>query len=394
MSLTRGLIAARINETVDNYSRADQLLTATPVVDLNPLPVTENYTIDEVFWDGIFTDKRRFLNKMFAFQKLTVSEWVPRVPGLAHKPESQQLLDIITSNNPASSLVLVDGLEVYQPHVKSAHVMSGVGTLRLPPNANGEWLFSISSKGDASYGVPVLVMPEVWDRMQKNNSCEGCVISGLARWQPMEVSWSAHFRSTGNIPVGYFVLKDPDAITVNDHQVRTWVYPFTIMEYQSTANELFDYVYCGAHTDEKDFRQGLEIFFERYRLQFGGTHSRYLTAGDLVEELWPADFNTPADLLAQDGSARSQLELLQERVTEHMLGKSVLDELLEKMQSVLSDADLVRLSDEVKLDKRDWQKTNTTLAEQYSQFLAAVVAAKKQDSLMERLAVQTPAIFR
>ena len=48
----------------------------------------------------------------------------------------------------------------------------------------------------------------------------------------------------------------------------------------------------------------------------------------------------------------------------------------------------------LQIDKRVWQKTNTTLAEQCSQFLAAVVAEKKQDALMERLAAQTPAIFR
>jgi len=220
------------------------------------------------------------------------------------------------------------------------------------------------------------------------------VISGKARWQPMAMEWSKHFRSTGDIPPGYFILNDPDAITVEDCVTRTWVYPFTIMEYQSHSSELFDYVYCGAHTDGSCFRLGLEQFFEQYRLEFGGSHSRFLIAGDLVDGLWPADFNSPADLLALDSSARSQLELLQERVLEHALGKTVIDELLAKMQSVLSDNDLVRLSGEVEIDKRVWQKTNTTLAEQCSQFLAAVVAEKKQDALMERLGAQTPAIFR
>ena len=148
----------------------------------------------------------------------------------------------------------MDGVRVYQPYEKSVHVMNGVGTLRLPPNSNGEWLLSVSSYGDASQGVPVLVRAEVWDQIQKGSSCEGRMISGQARWQPMDTSWSAHFRSTGDIPAGYLVLQDPDAITVEAHVARTWVYPFTIMEYQSKANELFDYVYCGAHTDEEDFR--------------------------------------------------------------------------------------------------------------------------------------------
>ena len=177
--------------------------------------------------------------------------------------------------------------------------MSGVGTLRLPPNANGEWLFSVSSTGDASSGVPVLILPDVWDRIQKHNSCEGRVISCVTRWQPMAMEWSQHFRSTGDIPPGYFVLNNPDAITVEDNVTRTWVYPFTIMEYQSNVSELFDYVYCGSHTDDPAFRQGISSFFETYRLRFGGVHSRFLLAGDLVEGLWVADFNSPSELQAQ-----------------------------------------------------------------------------------------------
>jgi hypothetical protein len=396
MSLIRALVGARINETSDNYARADQFLTAKPVTDTAPPPGTESYTNDELFWREILADKRRYLNKTFFFGNLVVSEWVARVPGLAWKPESQRLLELCTlgdSQTPSRVLIL-DGMRVYQPEQKSAHVMNGVGTLRLPPNTLGEWLFSVSSQGDASYGVPVLVSPDVWERIQEDNTCEGRIISGKARWQPMDASWSTHFRSTGDIPPGYFVLRDPDAIAVEDRTVRTWVYPFTIMEYQSDAAELFDYVYCGAHTDEADFRQGLEVFFEEYRRKFGGSYSRYLIAGDLVDGLWPADFNSPAELLSLDSSARSQLELLQERVLEHALGEKVIDELLVKMQRVLTDDDLVRLSSEVGIDKRVWQKTNTILAEQCSQFLAAVVAEKKQDTLMEQLAMQAPAILR
>ena len=396
MSLVQGLIAARINETLDNYSRVDRLLTGGPAAQPAQPAESFNYTSDESFWTGVFADRQRYLNKTFNLINLMLSEWVPRVPGLAHKPESRQWLEIASqaSLGAAPKILELDGMRVYQPGEKSMHVMSGVGTLRLPPNTDGEWLFSVSSEGDASSGVLVLVKPDVWDRVQKDNSCEGRVISGQARWQPMAMEWSKHFRSTGDIPPGYFVLNDPDAISIADDVTRTWVYPFTIMEYQSDASELFDYVYCGAHTDEPAFRQGLEHFFETYRNRFGGTHSRYLIAGDLIDGLWMADYNSPAELLAQDTSARSQLDLLLERVNEHMLGQTLIDELLDKMGSVLSEDDLVRLSDEIAIDPRVWQRRNTTLAEQCSQFLAAVAAEKKQDALMERLGAQTPSVLR
>jgi hypothetical protein len=392
MSLIQGLIGARINETIYNYSRADQLLTSIPIADAILPRDTEVFTSDKSFWRAIITNRRGYVNKLFALRSLKISEWVPRVPGLAHKPESKKLLRLSTQYS--QKVVELDGWRVYQPQEKSEHVMSGVGTLRLPPNANGEWLFSVSSTGDASSGVPILVLPDVWDRIQKFNSCEGRVISCVARWQPMAMEWSKHFRSTGDIPPGYFVLDSPDAIAVEDYVARTWVYPFTIMEYPSDVNELFDYVYCGAHTDDPAFRQGISSFFETYRIRFGGIHGRFLIAGDLVEGLWAAEFNSPADLLAQDASARSQLTLLMARINERMLGKNVIKDLLEKMRTVLSGDDLIRLSSEIEIDKRVWQKTNTTLAEQCSQFLAAVVAESKQDALLERLAIQEPNILR
>jgi len=264
MSLIQGLIGSRINETLDNYSRADKLLTTRPIADTSQSAGTMVYTTDGSFWKAIFADKQRYINKLFSMHNLMVSEWVPRVPGLAHKPESKRLLSLSTKGT--QKLVELDGMRVYQPQEKSAHVMSGVGTLRLPPNSNGEWLLSVSSTGDASSGVPVLVTPDVWDRIQKDNSCEGRVITCTARWQPMAIEWSKHFRSTSDISPGYFVLNDPDAISVEDYPGRTWVYPFTIMEYQSDASELFDYVYCGAHTDDHAFRQGITAFFETYRV--------------------------------------------------------------------------------------------------------------------------------
>ena len=81
-------------------------------------------------------------------------------------------------------------------------------------------------------------------------------------------------------------------------------------------------------------------------------------------------------------------------MTDRLLGQSVIDELLVNMQGILSDDDLVRLSAEMEIDRRVWQRRSTTLAEQCSQFLAAVIAEKKQDALVERLGVQNPAILR
>ena len=78
MTLYRALTAARINETLDNYVRADQVLTAKPV----KAPVAPSdriaFETDKSFWQIIFNDKRRLVNKVFNFSNLIVSEWVPR----------------------------------------------------------------------------------------------------------------------------------------------------------------------------------------------------------------------------------------------------------------------------------------------------------------------------
>jgi hypothetical protein len=392
MTLLQGLIGARVNETLENFARIEGLLRKEPASGAGEPSGARDYESDEAFWKALVADRVGCMNCAFVFRDLVLSDWVPRVPGLAHKPESRLLESTIRSHH--QRVVALDGYKVLQPEEKSMDVMSGVGTLRLAPNTDGEWLVSGSSVGDASRGVPLLVKADVWDRIRgRSTSCEGAVVSGTARWQPMTMEWSTHFRSTGDIPSGYLVLGDPDAIAIHDRGTRTWIFPFTIMEYQSGANELFDYVYCGAHTDNCDCRSGIECFFEAYRAQFAGPHGRYLIAADLVEGLWDAVFSSPADLLARDSSARSQLELLQERVLERTLGETVIQELLADMQSVLHEDDLTRLSDEVGIGTRFWRISNTSLAEQCSQFLAAVVSEKKQDALMERIAVLRPTVI-
>ena len=87
--------------------------------------------------------------------------------------------------------------------------MGGVGTLRLPPGDDGSWLATLVGNGDVAGGVPVLMTADVWDRIQEDNSCEGRVISGTARWVPMSQHWATNFPVIRDIPRGYLLLNNP-----------------------------------------------------------------------------------------------------------------------------------------------------------------------------------------
>jgi hypothetical protein len=317
---------------------------------------------------------------------MRLSEWVARVPGLAWKPESVRIRDSVKN---AKKLI---GGYAYEPGTRSARVMGGIGTLRLPPSESGSRLGTVVRTGDVGAGVPALISSEVWDALAVDGSIEGIVISGKARWVPMSQQWATNFPVLKDIPRGYLVLDDPGKLQSTKQREQTYIAPFSIMEYVSGASELFDYVYAGVRTDEANYRDQVKQFFERYHKDVS-PQSRYLIAGDMVEPLWDADFGSPADLRRVDVGARSQLALLERRVREQMLGLDVIEQLLNKLgETVQEEQDLRRLSDEVNIKPNLWLGGGT-LAEQISQFVEAAAAQEKLDELIVRLQAEHPEWF-
>ena len=89
---------------------------------------------------------------------------------------------------------------------------------------------------------------------------------------------------------------------------------------------------------------------------------------------------------------KSQLSLLEARVRERMLGKQVIEPLLQKLGDTIHDQDeLIVLSDEIELKPALWL-AGGNLAEQISQLVDTAAQHQKLDELIVRLAARYPSL--
>jgi hypothetical protein len=389
MSLQRMLVGAHIIETTYNYARADDpfLQTGFTAADASAATTDDpKYLYDDDFWETVLRDPTKTWRKQFVFNKVTLSEWVARIPGLGWSEEAVRL------RKNAEHVERMIGGYAYDPPVKSEHVMSGVGTLRLSPGNDGSALVTLSAFGDASLGVPALMSADVFDKVQQDSSLEGRAVSGKARWIPMSETWAANFPNISKLPRGYLLLDKPDDISVIDVRRRTQIFPFTVMQYESGASELFDYVYVGASTDEGQHRKQVEAFFDKYQKDVGG-HATYLFNGDMIEPLWDAKFNSPADLRRNDPGAPSQLSLLEARVRERQIGKTDLEQLLKRMGEILTESDAKVISDEIGVPYANWYVLGTTVADMCNLLVDAAMQHNRLEALTQALAIRKPQVF-
>ena len=213
--------------------------------------------------------------------------------------------------NRAATEIISSKWHALNPPTKSVRVMGGVGTLRLPPNDDGAHIITLTSGYTRSKGVPALVSEEVWDKIAGRGTCEGRRIRVTApvRWQQMSRGWAKEFDSTGDVPQGYFVLKNPDAIEIDDDIAPVLVQPFSVMEYRDQRIELFDYVFAQADTASSSYHDSLAQFFADYAAA-QDRYGRYMLATEIKGTLWPAAYASPEDLRRSDPAAGSQLALL------------------------------------------------------------------------------------
>jgi hypothetical protein len=384
-SLREAYVDARIVETCDNYARADApLLEQTERQGSNGDDL--HYDDDETFWQDKLANPDRGWDADVFFHYAVLSEWVARVPGLYWKPESAKLRQL----SPAAIEHESDRWITYKPSGKSQKVMGGIGTFRLPSANDGTRLVTLTTTGNASAGVPALIFPDVWDKIRKFRSPEGRLLSyGKARWQAMAQGWAERFQSTRDIPRGYLVLDDPDAIQIDEFQFSNpvQIHPFTVMEYYTGSKELFDYVYATADTGDPNYRSYLETFFGQYRNELN-RYGRYLLAGDMVNSLWDAEYDSPEALRRSDPSAVPQLNLLEARVRESLQGKDTIADLLEVMGRTCADGEDVKtLSKEVGIPPTIWFRGGT-VAEICSQFLDAILHRNKLPEFVEVFALR------
>lgn len=382
MSLREAHTAVRIMEASDNFARADGPLLTHPEEAASDAH-THYYDNDAHFWERILADPAAAWGREVAFYYVVLSEWVPRVPGLFWTQEARKLRGLAEEKVAYVS----ENWRVYLPRGKSEKVMGGIGTFRMSPAADGTRLVAFTTTMNASAGVPALVSPDVWAKIGERGPHEGQLLHGQGRWQSMAEGWAARFRSTRDIPRGYLIVDDPDAIEPTDEQLPTQFHPFTVMEYYSGSKELFDYVYATGDTAYGRCRQRIMEFFDTYKDE-QERYGRYLLAGDMVDPLWEADYDTPAALRHADPSAKSQLELLEERVRESLLGEDNVERLLEALGATSESVeDVRRLSLDIGIQPAVWLRGGS-LAEVCSQFLEEVLRRGKLEELVEIFAME------
>jgi hypothetical protein len=389
MPLREAYTAVRIAETNENYARADGPLVAEPET-RGSSTYNQYYDGDEFFWRRILKGDHAedLWGEEFEFHRVSLSEWVPRVPGLFWTQEARNLRRLAEQK----VAYISEGWRVYEPDGKSGKVMGGIGTFRLPPSADGTRLATLTDSCNASAGVPALISPDVWDKIGLAGGQEGQRLDGRGCWRPMTEGWAARYKSTRDIARGYLVVSDPDSIHLRGERAPTQIHPFTVMEYYSGSKELFDYVYATGDTAYSRYRQRIEQFFESYKDR-EERYGRYLLAGDMVDALWDAQYDSPAALRAGDTSADSQLQLLQARVREHNLGDNVIEELLEALGiACRNDADLLRISRDAGIPHSAWQGGGM-LAEKASRLVHVAVQREKILELVEVVALENPEII-
>jgi len=387
MGLREAFAGVHVLETCHNYARADDPLSQPP--EARPHGCNINLYNYRALWESILSDPESFWGRVVEFDPAALSEWVARVPGLYWRPGSEQLRRL----SPAAVESQSDHWLTFTPWAKSQQVSGGIGTLRLAPAADGSRLVTLTMSFNASCGFPALLSADAWDAIAEVGPVEGRAISSSARWQPMAHGWSERFQSTLGLPRGCLVIDDPAQIRIHDEIAPVQIHPFTVMEYIAGARELFDFVYALADTGAPRYRQHLAAFFNGYKDK-NERYGRYLLAGDTVDPLWDAEFASPAALRSADPTARPQLELLEARVRERMLGQDAIDKLLDALGNALHTPDeVIALSaDVIRVPSGAWY-TGGSVYETISEFVNAARSRNKLTELIEVVSKYYPTLL-
>ncbi len=331
MGLTQVYHDTHILEAAINYTKADEPL-GEHNADTLPDHANQEYIYDDQgFWNYIFDHPDTHWNKSFqTTSRLTLSEWVPRIPGMFWHPSSKAFQEFADQK-----FQKIHGIiPVYTPEGKSGKVMGGTGTLKLAPDAQGRRLVSLSGSKNASVGIPVLIYPEVWDF---HHLKEGTQVQGSFVWKKMEQQWVQYFMSSKSLIRGYMEIKLPDLLSV-EGESAIMVHPFSIMEYEKEGNRLYDFMFFTMH--QTTDRGQMSDFLIQYAEKNG--HGRYLLECDVSNPLFNGVYADPADFKV---NGQEHLEFMDRRMKDALAGNDLQEQLYAALgKYYFSNADLVRIS--------------------------------------------------
>ena len=132
------------------------------------------------------------------------------------------------------------------------------------------------------------------------------------------------------------------------------------MEYWDADAQFLDFVYCQAETTNTDYRGSLEAFFEHYRND-KGREGRYLTAADVAQPMWDAQFSSPSEMRRDNSGS---IKLIEARALEAADGLGNINALIRLLSKAQTSGDLKRLSEFANIQWRRWFRESDSIAEQ------------------------------
>ncbi len=312
-------------ESLENYAKADQLV-GSGVVDAEP-QIEQRFHSSSQFWRRVINAPENYWNRSLQFYKFAFSDWVPRVPGLGFTRGARIISRQLSNTTPLN----IDR-RIYRPNDKSGFVLSGAGSLKLPPDYDGYSLACITSSSISSEGIPLLISPEVASHHHFKNGDLLKSVQGV--WQKMTIDWVKHFAITDLLPRGYLVVRHPNQVKKANRFSDLYYDPCSIMEYEQDDTLKWDYVFCNVPVSGKNQQKGIQDFFEDYRTM-EGIHGKYLINPDVGEPLFDTVYQTPADL--KSDYARAQLALIKERMNQTAVENLRVDQLTAKIAAAYQD---------------------------------------------------------
>jgi len=360
-------------ESLDNYAVADQL-EAIPT-DIAGIAIYGPYYDDFQFWRRVIRQPAAFWNKKLTFIEVSYSEWVPRIPGLGYTEAAR-----IISRDLQNAVPLNLDRLIYRPSDKSGFVMSGVGSLKLPPDYDGYRLCSITTSRTCSKGVPVLIAPEVAAYHKLSNG--DCLASITGVWQQMTTEWTKQFAITENLPRGYLVVRHPDELKKEKGIAQFYYDPFSVMEYEQDGILKWDYVFCNVPVDQPGQQKGIQDFFNDYR-HLDGLNGKYLLNPDVGEPLFETAYNSPADY------ARAQLALMKERMNKTAIAGLNIDQVTAKIAVGYQDAFSLRVFAQ-KCGINAGQLSDDAPVKMAAQIVNLAIEANLLLELLQRFTIEQP----
>ena len=383
---------ALVIEALENYSVADAPLEKDMPQRMDEKMVgraTDWHYSDDEFWRKLFWSRNHENHggwgREHEISYCLMTEWVARVPGLFWTPQAKDLRQLASKHIESVSQSWI----TYSPPGKSDKVAGGVGTLRFPPDTHGNHLVTLTCGLNASSGIPALLSPDVWDQVRTNEGIEGRLLHSVTgRWEKMGPGWAERFETIRGLPQGYLIVNQIKSSAISNTYGPVQFHPVSVMEYEAGSNKLFDFVYATADSGNRNWRRETELFFEKYRSE-RGRNGTYLTAADIGDPLWDAQYLSPLELRRNSQSGKPHLELLEARVRDRLLDQSCIEQSLKELGQVFDDPrELQTLSDEIGVPRTLWS-ANGSLADAAASFVAAIIKRpKKIEELIQRISVR------